>query len=222
MKKRLFAGLLAGAVLGAAFTIPAQASCRDRGLCVVPKAQTTVNHKVLPRKKLNLALKTPARNWNTAAVSPKKRVHVSFGSRSDFPKRLRSVAALRVANPAPAIASARQSGVVSMIRQMAPAAGVPAWFALRIARVESNYNPSMRGAAGEYGVFQIKCPTARSIGFSGSCSALLDARTNVRWGLRHLSLAINSSRGNLRLAASKHNGGLGRRTEVASYVAKVF
>ena len=105
---------------------------------------------------------------------------------------------------------------------MAPAQGVPTWFALRIAHVESNYNSHLRGAAGEYGVFQIKCATAKGIGFRGNCGALLDARTNVHWGLKHLSLAMKSSGGNLRMTASKHNGGLGRKTEVRSYVAKVF
>ena len=47
-------------------------------------------------------------------------------------------------------------------------------------------------------------------------------RTNVQWGLKHLSMAIGKSGGNLRLAASKHNGGLGRRSLVPTYVAKVF
>jgi soluble lytic murein transglycosylase-like protein len=216
MKKRLFAGLLASAVLGAAFTIPAQASCRDHGNCADTRPQgKKKSARVLKQNKQSVAKTSMARSSRTV-VQTKKRVHVTFGSRKLLPRKSRSMAALKVANP-------KASGnVVSMIQQMAPSAGVPAWFALRIARVESNYVPSLRGAAGEYGIFQIKCPTARSIGFSGNCSALLDARTNVRWGLKHLSLAINSSRGNLRLAASKHNGGLGRRTEVASYVAKVF
>ena len=129
----------------------------------------------------------------------------------------------RRAHPASArVTTAGQTGIISMIAQMAPAQGVPTWFALRIARVESNYNPRLRGAAGEYGIFQMKCQTARGIGYSGACSGLLDARTNVQWGLKHLSLAINASNGNLKLAASKHNGGLGRRTQIASYVAKVF
>ena len=112
--------------------------------------------------------------------------------------------------------------MISLIKAMAPSQGVPTWFALRIAHVESNYNPNMRGSHGEYGVFQMKCATAKDIGFSGNCAALLDPRTNIQWGLRHLALAIGKSDGNLRLAASKHNGGLGRRTIVASYVAKVF
>ncbi|MGQ0486404.1 MAG: transglycosylase SLT domain-containing protein [Hyphomicrobiales bacterium] len=116
----------------------------------------------------------------------------------------------------------RHPEVVAMIKRTAPGYGVPTWFALRIAKVESGYNPRARGAAGEYGVFQLKCSTARSIGYSGSCGGLLNASANVKYGLKHLSLAVKSSRGNLKLAASKHNGGLGRKSLVRQYVVLVF
>jgi len=112
--------------------------------------------------------------------------------------------------------------VSNIIREMAPAYGVPTWFALRIADVESGFNPYARGRGGEIGVYQLKCQTARGMGFEGNCSALTYARTNVRWGLKHLSLAIASSGGDLRLAASKHNAGLARKSLVHSYIAKLF
>jgi hypothetical protein len=112
--------------------------------------------------------------------------------------------------------------VVAMIKSMAPSYGVPTWFALRIAKIESGFNPRARGAAGEYGVYQLKCATARGVGFQGSCAGLLNASTNIRYGLKHLSLAVSSAHGNLRLAASKHNGGLGRKSLVPRYVAMVF
>ncbi|HMT13403.1 MAG TPA: transglycosylase SLT domain-containing protein [Aestuariivirga sp.] len=118
--------------------------------------------------------------------------------------------------------SGNRGVVVSLIKSMAPRYGVPTWFALRIAKVESGYNPRVRGSAGEYGVFQLKCATARGIGFRGNCGSLLNASTNVQYGLKHLSLAVRSSRGNLRLAASKHNGGLGRKSLVPKYVHRVF
>jgi soluble lytic murein transglycosylase-like protein len=110
----------------------------------------------------------------------------------------------------------------ALIRSMAPSYGVPGWFAVRIATVESSLRPGVRGAAGEYGLFQLKCTTARGLGFRGGCGQLLDARTNIRFGLKHLQQAIRSSRGNLKLAASKHNGGLGRKSLVPRYVRKVF
>jgi len=112
--------------------------------------------------------------------------------------------------------------VVDIIRELAPSYGVPTWFALRIAIVESGYDPYARGLAGEIGVYQLKCETARVMGFLGECFQLTDARTNVRWGLKHLSLAIGSSGGDLQLAASKHNGGLRHKSLVESYIAKVF
>lgn len=119
-------------------------------------------------------------------------------------------------------ARVENSSVIAMIKAQAPSYGVPTWFALRIAKIESGYNPSVRGAAGEYGVFQLKCATARGVGFKGNCSQLLNAATNVKYGLMHLSIAVKTSRGNLKLAASKHNGGLGRKSLVPRYVAMVF
>lgn len=118
--------------------------------------------------------------------------------------------------------SAASGHVVALIKGMAPRYGVPTWFALRIAKVESNYNPNARGSAGEYGVFQMKCATARGVGFHGNCSALLNPSINVQYGLKHLQMAVRMSNGNLKLAASKHNGGLGRKRLVPSYVAAVF
>jgi soluble lytic murein transglycosylase-like protein len=116
----------------------------------------------------------------------------------------------------------QQENVIKTIKRLAPAHGVPTWFALRIAKVESNYNPHVRGLAGEYGVYQMKCATAREMGFRGNCSALLKPEINIKFGLKHLTEAMRRSKGNLKLAASKHNGGLGRRKLVAQYVAKVF
>jgi soluble lytic murein transglycosylase-like protein len=129
---------------------------------------------------------------------------------------------MNMSSQALAIRGVNDIEVASIIREMAPSYGVPTWFALRIANVESGFNPYARGSAGEIGIYQLKCQTARGMGFEGDCSQLTDIRTNVRWGLKHLSLAIESSGGNLMLAASKHNAGLGRKSLVHSYIAKVF
>ncbi len=122
----------------------------------------------------------------------------------------------------PQVSQATRDNVVSLIKAEAPRSGVPTWFALKIAKVESGYNPLVTGGEGEIGVFQMKCQTARGIGYSGSCSGLYNPATNVHWGLRHLSMAVKASRGNLRLAASMHNGGLGCRHIVRAYVAMIF
>jgi soluble lytic murein transglycosylase-like protein len=118
--------------------------------------------------------------------------------------------------------TAQRAHVMAMIKSQAPSYGVPTWFALRIAKIESGFNPNARGKAGEYGVFQLKCATAKGVGFRGNCGQLLNASVNIRYGLKHLSLAVRSAHGNLKLAASKHNGGLGRKRLVPRYVAMVF
>ena len=215
MKKRLIAGLLAAVVLSAASTIPAQAACKGAGHCLKSSAVKTGSKKHASTRTKKGAIKVSSR-------STRKRVHVSYGSSKPARSLARKRRATDVALAIPPAPTGRGGDVVALIQSMAPAQGVPTWFALRIAHVESNYNPSLRGAAGEYGVYQLKCATAKGIGFSGNCAELLDARTNVRWGLRHLAMAIGKSGGNLRLAASKHNGGLGRRSLVPTYVAKVF
>ena len=122
----------------------------------------------------------------------------------------------------PQASEVTRNSVQAMIKAQAPGYGVPTWFAMKIAKVESGFNPGVTGSAGEIGVFQLKCPTARGIGYSGPCSGLYNASTNVRFGLKYLSMAVHSSHGNLRLAASKHNGGLGCNHIVKSYVAMVF
>ena len=122
----------------------------------------------------------------------------------------------------PLVSEATKANVQAMIKSQAPKFGVPTWFALRIAKVESEFNPQVTGGAGEIGIFQLKCQTARGIGFSGPCSDLYNPATNVSYGLKYLSMAVKSAHGDLRLAASKHNGGLARKTLVLRYVAMVF
>ena len=122
----------------------------------------------------------------------------------------------------PKVSEATRANVKAMIKSQAPHYGVPTWFAMKIAKVESGFNPLVTGGAGEIGVFQLKCQTARGIGFKGACSGLYNVSTNVKYGLKYLSLAVKSSHGNMRLAASKHNGGLGRKSLVPRYVAMVF
>ena len=219
MKKQLFAGIIACAVLGMGYAIPAEAGCRDSGTCAFPTKPLKKSSLRKRSVKTQAALQTPRKS----GIVLKKRKTPLKSSRNS-PKRARAIVAYAaaVATSGSIASSAAGGRVVALIKAMAPGQGVPTWFALRIAQVESNYNAHLRGLAGEYGVFQMKCATAKGIGYRGDCSGLLDPRTNVQYGLRHLALAMKSSRGNLRLAASKHNGGLGRKTMVAGYVAKVF
>ena len=191
-KLKLMAGLSAAFITAAIFAAPAQASCRDDGSCSL--SHKTIHHVV--------------------------RKHVQHASVRHHSRKRVQVASLRHSRKH--TVPANRGPVIAMIKARAPSYGVPTWFALRIAQIESGYNPNARGAAGEYGVFQLKCATAKGLGFRGNCSGLLNASTNVNWGLKHLSLAVRASRGDLHLAASMHNGGLGTRHIVKRYVAMVF
>jgi soluble lytic murein transglycosylase-like protein len=110
---------------------------------------------------------------------------------------------------------ADRAGIAAMVDAGARAEGVPSRMARALVRVESNFNPRLRGRAGEYGLTQIKCGTARGLGFAGGCAALLDPATNLKWGLRHARRALD--RGSIGF----HQTGLGARTVSAAYVRKI-
>jgi soluble lytic murein transglycosylase-like protein len=193
-------------------TMSQAATCRDRGTCV-------------RSGKVASASATKARKAKALAQANKKRR--ALGARASFvsskPQAGNNTPSLgRALSADKKVPRGAKGSPVAIISAMAPSYGVPTWFALRIAKIESSYRANARGAAGEYGLFQMKCSTARGLGFRGDCGALLDARTNTTYGLKHLSQAIRRSGGNLRLAASKHNGGLGRQTLVPKYVRRVF
>lgn len=90
-----------------------------------------------------------------------------------------------------------------------------------IIKVESNGNPKAKGRAGEYGLMQIKCATARSVGFKGNCSRLLNPKTNVKYGTRYLNFSIKMSP-NLDTAISRYNRGVYSKFRgCSSYCRKV-
>jgi len=88
-----------------------------------------------------------------------------------------------------AIASDKLEIFIKIIQQ-AEKHKVPSDFALAIVRTESGYNPFMRGEHGEYGLGQIKCPTARMMGFKGNCDQLFDPNTNLEYSMKYLRKAL--------------------------------
>ena len=83
-------------------------------------------------------------------------------------------------------ATATPSHLYRLATEIAASEHVPARTALALVQVESRFNPLARSSAGAIGLTQIKCPTARGIGYSGSCAGLFDPRTNLIFGLRYL------------------------------------
>ena len=99
---------------------------------------------------------------------------------------------------------------------------IDATFANAIVKVESNYNPRIRGRQGEYGLGQIKCQTARGVGFRQNCDLLYDPETNLEYSYRYLKLAIERANGNECFAASLYNTGFGVKPRVSVYCKKVL
>jgi len=61
----------------------------------------------------------------------------------------------------------------------------PTW-AKAVAKVESDFNPNVRGTAGEYGLMQIKEESARDVGFIGYPAQLFDPGVNIKYGSAYL------------------------------------
>lgn len=103
-------------------------------------------------------------------------------------------------------ASARRNpAIVAAVKAHARAAGVPVGVALAVVRQESGFNPRATGGVGEIGLMQLRCSTAKGIGYRGSCRGLYNVSTNLRYGMRYLRMALN------RGSVGYYNAGVGAR-----------
>jgi soluble lytic murein transglycosylase-like protein len=64
---------------------------------------------------------------------------------------------------------------------------------------------------------QIKCATARGVGFKGKCRDLYRPAVNRLWGGKYLALAVRRASGNLCHAASLYNMGVYARPRCTKY-----
>jgi soluble lytic murein transglycosylase-like protein len=103
------------------------------------------------------------------------------------PRTAMPVAAASLAPPAVAAAAPRQSGNLdALITAYAAEYDVPASLIHRVVQRESGYNT--RARHGPYwGLMQIRHDTARSMGYSGPASGLLDPATNLKYGVKYLA-----------------------------------
>jgi soluble lytic murein transglycosylase-like protein len=139
-------------------------------------------------------------------------------AKSDAPEL--ATAAIDMAAPdSPVMAYAApvspSSGLDPLIVHYSQAYGVPESLVRRVIVRESRYNPGARNGP-YWGLMQIRHDTARSMGYSGPASGLLDAETNLRYAVKYLRGAWLCADGNedraIRLYASgyyyvaKHKG----------------
>lgn len=94
-----------------------------------------------------------------------------------------------------------------LIKKHAKENGVPLDLAHAVVQIESNYNASARGAAGEVGLMQIKPATARGMGYSGSTKNLYNPENNIAFGMKYLGEAYRRGGGTTCGAILKYNAG---------------
>lgn len=128
----------------------------------------------------------------------------------------------KAANPSKA--PSRQAPYNAIIAKYAAAYGVPTSLAHAVIRVESNYRADARGSAGEVGLMQIKPATARMMGYSGSAKGLFNPDTNIKFGMKYLSMAHQLGGGATCTTILKYNAGhaakrMNKRS--SAYCAKV-
>jgi soluble lytic murein transglycosylase-like protein len=112
----------------------------------------------------------------------------------------------------------------SIVNQYAGAAGIPDALVRAVVRVESDWDQSMTGLAGEIGLMQIKPETARDMGFVEQDEKLYDPETNIRWGVRYLAEAWRLADGDLCHTVLKYQAGhqaVKMTQEATDYCARV-
>ncbi|MCX2697803.1 lytic transglycosylase domain-containing protein [Ochrobactrum chromiisoli] len=98
-----------------------------------------------------------------------------------------------------------------IINRYAATYGVPSSLAHAVVRHESNFQPNVRGKAGEIGLMQIKLSTARSLGYSGSAKGLYEPSTNIQYGMKYLAQAQKLGGGTTCGTILKYNAGHGAK-----------
>jgi soluble lytic murein transglycosylase-like protein len=111
--------------------------------------------------------------------------------------------------------------VVNLVTFKAVEYNIPVKFAHAVVHVESRYHPNVRHN-GAYGLGQIKCQTAKGIGFKGDCKKLLDPETNLDYSFKYLRMALDIAKDNECHAASLYQSGLGNRPRASAYCKLVM
>lgn len=106
-----------------------------------------------------------------------------------------------------------------MIAKYASENGIPFSLADAIIRLESRYNPAARNGM-NVGLTQINAGTAQALGYTGDVAGLLDAETNLRYGLRYLAQAYKLANGDTCGTILRYQGG--HRAQAMTNAARIY
>lgn len=96
--------------------------------------------------------------------------------------------------------------ISAAITQYAAMYGLPETLVHRVVKRESKYDPKAYHG-GNWGLMQIKYATARSMGYRGPAKGLLDADTNLKYGVKYLAGAYLVADGNEKKALRYYTTG---------------
>ncbi len=106
-----------------------------------------------------------------------------------------------------------------LIARHAAANGLPYELADAIIRLESRYNAGARNGP-NMGLTQINVSTAQSLGYQGAAAGLLDAETNLRYGLKYLAGAYKLAGGDTCGTILRYQ--FGHRTQTMTGASRVY
>jgi soluble lytic murein transglycosylase-like protein len=100
-----------------------------------------------------------------------------------------------------------QAGYNELVAKHARANLVPEALVHRVIVRESRYQPNLVGRDGTIGLMQIKLPTARSLGYTGTAEGLRDPDTNLTYAVKYLAGAYRAANGDHNRAVSYYASG---------------
>mgnify|MGYP006267932139 CR=1 FL=1 len=119
------------------------------------------------------------------------------------------------------LSTGSNSPLVQLVAEKAQKHNVPNSLAQAVVKVESNYDPRAN-SRGNLGLGQIKCGTARSLGFDGQCKQLLDPSTNLDYSMKYLSDKLILAEGDWCKAATMYNSGADSAHKSSVYCRRVM
>jgi soluble lytic murein transglycosylase-like protein len=106
-----------------------------------------------------------------------------------------------------------------LITRYASDNGLPYELADAIVRLESRYNAGARNGP-NMGLTQINFRTAQSLGYQGPAAGLLDAETNLRYGLKYLAKAYKLAGGDICGTILRYQ--FGHRTQTMTGASRAY
>jgi soluble lytic murein transglycosylase-like protein len=113
----------------------------------------------------------------------------------------------------------RATGLKPLIARYASENALPYELADAVVRLESRYDARARNG-GNLGLTQVNLRTAQSLGYKGDAAGLLDAETNLRYGLKYLARAYSLAGGDTCGTILRYQ--FGHRTQAMTAASRLY